>query len=123
VTEPLAHLEALVTQATTTPRFPANSRYHTTPIARIDAPDGRTLVYLRRRFVPPPEAFATLREHVVTQGERLDAITALYLADPELFWRLCDANAALRPDELTETVGRRIRIPLPEGVPGGPDGR
>ena len=119
MTEPLAHLEALLAQATSPPRFPANSRYHATPTAQILGPDGRALVYLRRRFVPPPEAFATVREHIVLGDERLDTITAQYLADPELFWRLCDANGALRPDELTETVGRRIRIPLPEGVPGG----
>jgi hypothetical protein len=36
-----------------------------------------------------------------------------------LSWRLCDANGAMRPDELTETPGRRLRITLPEGIPGG----
>jgi len=123
VTDPLAHLEELVSQATSPPRFPANSRYHTTPTAQLDMPDGRAIVYLRRRLVPPPEAFATLREHVVVQGDRLDALAALHLGDPELFWCLCDAGGAIRPDELTETVGRRIRIPLPEGVPGGLDAR
>jgi hypothetical protein len=71
--------------------------------------------------VPPPERFALLQEHVVTQGERLDNITARYLDDPEQFWRICDANRALRPDELTETVGRRLRITLPEGIPGMPN--
>jgi hypothetical protein len=118
VTEPLAHLEALLTQATTAPRFPANSRYHLTPTAQLVLPDGLTVVYLRRRFVPPPEAFATLREHVIAQGDRLDLIAARHLGDPELFWQLCDANGALRPDELVEEIGRRLRVPLPEGVPG-----
>ena len=56
-------------------------------------------------------------EHVVTQGERLDHIAARYFGDPELFWRLCDANRAMRPEELTETIGRRLGITLPEGVP------
>jgi hypothetical protein len=79
-------------------------------------------VYLRRRFVPPPERFALLQEHVVVEGDRLDNVTARYLTDPEQFWRVADANAAMRPDELTETVGRRLRITLPEGVPGAPDG-
>ena len=50
------------------------------------------------------------------QGDRLDNIAARYLGDPELFWRLCDANVALRPTELTETIGRRILITLPEGM-------
>ena len=26
----------------------------------------------------------------------------------------------MRPDELTETLGRRLRITLPEGIPGAP---
>ena len=62
-----------------------------------------------------------LLEHVVTQGERLDNITAQYLDDPEQFWRVCDANRAMCPDELTEEVGRRLRITLPEGIPGTPN--
>jgi hypothetical protein len=68
--------------------------------------------------LPPTERFALLQEHVVTQGERLDNITARYLGDPEQFWRLCDANAAMQPEELEE-ISRRLRITLPEGVPGG----
>ena len=44
-----------------------------------------------------------------------------YLGDPEQFWRVCDANRAMRPDELTETIGRRLRITLPEGIPGAPN--
>ena len=74
------------------------------------------------RLLPRPERFALLREHVVTQGERLDNITALHLDDPEQFWRICDANRAMRPAGLTERIGRRLRITLPEGVPGMPDG-
>ena len=42
----------------------------------------RRSVYLRRRFVPPPERFALLREHVVAAGDRLDNLAAQYLGDP-----------------------------------------
>jgi hypothetical protein len=101
--------------------FPTNSRYHLTPTAKLAAKDGREIIYLRRRFVPPPERFALLFEHTVTQGERLDQIASQYLGDPEQFWRICDANAAVRPDELTETTGRRLRVTLPEGIPGTPN--
>jgi hypothetical protein len=76
------------------------------------------MVYLRRRFCPLPENFSLLQEHVVTERDRLDNIAAKYLGDPEQFWRTCDANAAMRPDELTETPGRRLRITLPEGIVG-----
>ena len=71
--------------------------------------------------MPPPERFALLQEHTVSQGDRLDNLAAQYLGDPEQFWRLCDANGAMRPEELTETVGRRLRITLPEGIPGRPN--
>lgn len=71
--------------------------------------------------MPSPDRFALLQEHVVVQGDRLDNITARYLSDPEHFWRICDANNAMRPDELTETIGRRLRITLPEGIPGAPN--
>lgn len=101
--------------------FPPNSRYFGVRPTTLQLPDGRVATYLERRFVPPPELFALLTEHVVTDGDRLDTIAALYLGDPEQFWRVCDANAAMRPDELTEDVGRRLRITLPEGIPGAPD--
>jgi hypothetical protein len=38
-----------------------------------------------------------------------------------LFWRICDANRAMRPGALTETIGSRLRITLPEGIPGTED--
>ena len=98
--------------------FPANSRYYNIKTATYVTPDGRSYAYLLRRFVPPPERFSTLQEHVVVQGDRLDNITARYLGDPLQFWRICDANRAMRPEELTEEIGRRLRITLPEGIPG-----
>jgi hypothetical protein len=60
-------------------------------------------------------------EHVVTEDERLDNIAATYMDDPEAFWRIADANSAMQPEELTETVGRKLRITLPEGIPGTPN--
>jgi hypothetical protein len=99
-------------------RFPPNSRYHGVAIRELETPDGEIVVYLERRFVPSPDRFSILLEHAVVQGDRLDNITARYLGDPEQYWRVCDANAAMRPDELTEDVGRRLRITLPEGIPG-----
>jgi hypothetical protein len=101
--------------------FAANSRYVTVATAQYESPSGKKYVYLLRRFVPPADDFALLQEHVVTGGERLDNIAAQFLGDPELFWRLCDANNAMRPDELTETIGRRLRITLPQGIPGTPN--
>ena len=101
--------------------FPPTSRYYGIETAKLETIEGKTVIYLKRRFVPPPERFALLQEHVVVQGDRLDNITARYVGDPEQFWRICDANNAMRPDELTETIGRRLRITLPEGIPGVPN--
>jgi hypothetical protein len=84
----------------------------------FETADGKKITFVKRRFVPPPERFELLLEHSVAQGERVDNITAQYLGDPEQFWRVCDANGAIRPEELIETIGRRIRITLPEGIPG-----
>ena len=78
------------------------------------------MVVDRRRNQDLRDAFALLQEHAVVEGDRLDNIAATYLGDPEQFWRLCDANRAMFPSELTDEVGRRLRITLPEGIPGPP---
>ena len=101
--------------------FPPTSRYFNSETATLERGNSRTLIYLRRRFVPPPERFSSLHVHVVVQGDRLDNITARYLSDPEQFWRVCDANRAMRPDDLTADLGRNLRITLPEGIPGLPN--
>lgn len=121
--EALKQLEQLLTQgASGTPRFPPNSRYYSTPVATIVGPDGRMIPYLRRRFAPAPDALALLDEHTVAAGDRLDLLAAAALGDPELYWRICDANGAMRPDALTATLGRRLRVALPAGVPGAENG-
>ena len=98
--------------------FAPASRYYGVDTATLETAEGRVVMYVRRRFCPPPERFSLLQEHMVTEGERLDNLTAHYLGDPEQFWRICDANAAMRPEDLTETIGRAVRITLPEGIPG-----
>lgn len=95
--------------------FASNSRYAGVATATLEGADGIIIIYVRRRFCPDPERLALLVEHAVVQGERLDTITAEYLGDPELFWRVCDANNVIAPEELEE-VGRHIRITLPEGI-------
>ena len=102
----------------TSDNFPPTSRYHDVEVAKLELPDGRTITFLRRRFVPAAEKHALLREHVVRDGERLDHIAATYLGDPEQFWRIADANGAIAPEDLTREPARRLRITLPAGIPG-----
>lgn len=103
------------------PLFPPESRYHGIAAVQSTQPDGTAISYLKRRFVPPPENFSLLLEHMVTAGDRLDNLAAHYIGDPSQYWRICDANGAMRPDELTEVAGTCLRITLPEGVQGVPD--
>lgn len=94
--------------------FDPQSRYYNLEQVTLDVvnADGTTrqIKYARRRFITPPVALTTLVEHTVTIDDRLDNMTAKYVGDPTQFWRLCDANDAVRPTDLTDTVGRVVRI-------------
>lgn len=98
--------------------FAPNSRYYGIDTATLERAGKPPVVYLLRRFLPPVSSFQVIQEHTVTQGERLDNLSAQFLGDATLFWRLADANNAMRAEELTETVGRKIAITLPAGVTG-----
>jgi nucleoid-associated protein YgaU len=92
--------------------FDPSSRYATLEILTRTGPDGREIKYVARRFVPPPAPGTVIREHVVTEGERLDHIAARYLGDPELYWQIADVNKAMRAEALVEEVGRRLIVAL-----------
>ena len=93
--------------------FTSTSRYYSIETAKIVL-RGRTIVYVRRRFLPRGDEMPLLAEVVVTEGDRMDVITARTLGDPEQFWRICDANNAMSPFELTEHPGRVLRVPIPQ---------
>jgi hypothetical protein len=79
---------------------------------QVVASDGtaRQIKYARRRFIQRPRTFTTLVEHTVAGDDRLDNIAARLVGDPTQFWRLCDGNDAMRPTDLTDVVGRVLRI-------------
>jgi hypothetical protein len=95
--------------------FPTTSRYYGIDTNILKTAEGKEIAYLLRRFLPPAENTVVMAVHTVNQNERLDNITARYLIDPEQFWRLCDSNNAMHPEELTEVIGRRLIIPMPQG--------
>lgn len=98
--------------------FAPSSRYYGIEVCAYESESQGTVTYVKRRFIPQADRFHMLQEHVVSQNERLDNITHQYFSDPEQFWRICDANNAIDPNELTATVGDKIKITLPEGIPG-----
>ena len=69
--------------------FDFTSRYNTIETATFTDTDGRVVTYKRRRFLPPIETMQILAEITVTQGDRVDLITARTLGAPEQFWRVC----------------------------------
>jgi hypothetical protein len=99
--------------------FTTESRYVGLPIATFTKPDGSELRYVGRRFIPPPESFATLHLYRVLQNDRIDVIAARIYGEPLYYWRICDAFVALRPEDVTAVTGTYIRIPVPAATPGG----
>jgi hypothetical protein len=71
----------------------------------------RVIAYVKRRVIPSYDDQPSLAEHRVVEDDRLDNITARYIGDPTQFWRLCDANVVLKPEEL-EAIGRIVRIAI-----------
>lgn len=117
-------LQALIEMGVVpTVTFPADSRYYRSSTQTYTTPTGQSITYLTRRFVPQPGApnFATVAQYTVKQGDRLDLIAAKYLGDPLIFWLICDANGATRPNALVETTGAVLKITAPQGVPGAPN--
>lgn len=96
--------------------FGPESRYSSAPLAlfqrRLDEPG---LVYVRRRFIPDPNTLTIAAGHTVSAQDRPDLLGAKYLGDALLYWRIADANAVVDPHELTDTLGRRVDIPLLAG--------
>jgi hypothetical protein len=90
--------------------FFRGSRYEPVPDAEITTPEGRTIRYKRVRFIP--DARGTFG-HRVKDGDRLDLISYQSYKDPEQFWRICDANLAMVPEDLVEEPGRLLLIPIP----------
>ena len=108
----------LQANALTPPAFAATSRYYGIPTSQLGQADGRTAVFVQRRFLPPPENFAPLQIVTVVAGDRLDNLAARYLGDAQQSWRLADANRAMQPEALVVNAGATLTITLPEGVPG-----
>jgi hypothetical protein len=94
--------------------FEFGSRYYAIETAIHILADGREIPYKRRRFLPQGETLPLLVEVLVSQGDRLDLVTARTLGVPDAFWQVADANNAMNPFDLTGESGRRLRVALPQ---------
>jgi hypothetical protein len=94
--------------------FRRRCAYYRIRDSSLRRPDGTVALTIRFRL-PRGDSVDVWLSHVVAQGDR--SITR-YPARYPGCWattgpQLCDANTAMRPDELTERLGRRLKIPLP----------
>src|SRR5215213_6967500 len=96
--------------------LPITSRYYPVGTATLETTDGKTIAYLKRRFIPPASSLELIQEHIVKEGDRLDNLAAAYIGDPEQFWQIADANSAMQPEMLTEETGASLRITQPAGI-------
>jgi hypothetical protein len=94
--------------------FDSTSRYAKIETTTATGREGRVITYVRRRFVPPAGSLPLLVEVSVREGDRIDLIAEQTLGNPEVYWRICDANPTLEPHELVDEVGRVLRVPLPQ---------
>ena len=96
------------------------SRYASVGTATVTISDGvggqRDVTCLLRRFPPQPDSLPLLAEHLVVRGDRPDLIAAAQFNDPTQFWRVCDANPVIHPEDLCsdDRIGELIRIPVPQ---------
>jgi hypothetical protein len=97
--------------------FVPQSRYQGVALAVLQRrADDPVLAYVKRRFIASPSTMAVAARHVVQALDRPDLLGAKYLGDPLLYWCIADANAVIDPHDLTDTLGRRVVIPLPPGM-------
>lgn len=94
--------------------FEHTSRYYGLEVATFTSPNGTLVKYVRRRFLPHAQRMPLLGEVTLVDGDRLDTLAAKTLSDPEQYWRICDANGAMRPADIVAQPGAVLRIPVPQ---------
>jgi hypothetical protein len=93
--------------------FDDKSRYSALETRERTTPDGKTVVYVSRRFIPAKESYQIAGVRAVTDSDRLDLIAHRTYGVATGFWQLADANEAMHPDDLTAEAGRQLDVPIP----------
>jgi len=94
--------------------FSKDSRYAKLETATFAAADGRSIAYVRRRFLPRAREQAVLGRLMVGAGDRLDLFAQRAVGSATKFWLVCDANEAMNPATLLEP-GRALAIAAATG--------
>jgi hypothetical protein len=96
------------------------SRYDGAEVATGVVADGagarREVTYLLPRTPRNPASVVPMAWHRIAADDRADLVAHRYFGDPQAWWRICDANAALDPDALIgpENEGRIVVVGVPE---------
>ena len=87
--------------------FLKNSRYYGLPTVAARDRNGRdvTAVKLRRLPETPGDDYA------VRSSDRVDIIANARYSVATRYWHVADANSELEAEELTQQVGRVVKVP------------
>ena len=98
--------------------FDHMSRYAAVGTLTLELPGG-PVACLKRRFLPQGERLPLLATVPVAPGERIDTVAYRTLGNPLAFWRICDANDVINPQDMMQDASSdpsvRLRIPIPQG--------
>ena len=91
--------------------FDRDSRYSQLTPLTVPGPNGSQVRIVPIRFIP---ATAPVIARRIKQGDRPDLLAYEFYKEPQLFWRIADANEVMRPSDLTGSLGTLIGIPPKE---------
>lgn len=92
--------------------FPGSRYLSLTPYT-VTRPDGSVVRVTR---TPTPGPTLVLGYYRRASNDRLDQISARFLADATRFWHVCDANGAVVPDALAARDLVGVPIDAPTGA-------
>jgi hypothetical protein len=91
--------------------FDSDSRYSQLTPLTVPGPAGTPVQIAPIRLIPGTTPVIARR---IKLGDRPDLLAYEFYKEPQLFWRIADANEVMRPSELIATPGSLIGIPTKE---------
>jgi len=91
--------------------FDPDSRYSKLKPLTVQGPNRTPVQIVPVRFISPAPPVISRR---IRQGDRPDLLAYEFYKEPQLFWRIADANEVMRPGELVANPGDLIGVPPKE---------